>query len=138
MSSAESVLDQTVKLEPVCCTHTAFSSAIGAERSQAAPCSRGAAQEHDVCPQQRMSTSSHSSHAAAEVTALQGRRCDLVDGPTGQGVGMDGSRTNFWLCSGVGRVDSWLLNGSADFGVIARAMLVFLEREVCRDPEEQL
>lgn len=83
-----------------------------------------------------MSTSLGSSHAAAEVTALQGRRCDLVDGLTGQGVGMDVPWG--WLCSRVGRVDLWLLNDSADCGVIARAMLVFLEREVCRDPEEQL
>lgn len=40
--------------------------------------------------------------------------------------------------SGVGRVDLWLLNITADFGVPARAMLAFLVREVCRDPEEQL
>jgi len=91
------------------------------------------------CPNKALSSATGAA-LPAEVEAQQGRQRDL--GGWGRGAGSLGSKEPeipniFQLCSGLGRVDSWLLSGTADFGVIARAMSVFLGTEVCRDPEEQ-
>lgn len=133
------------------CTNKPFSNAIGAvlparhasPQWWALPGSPTLAWNYraSVMRAGRVGTSVHGYYAAAQVKAHQGRRCDLVDGPTGQGVwdwNSLGFGNTFWLCSSLGRVDLWLLNGMADFGVFARVKLVFLVREVCRDPEEQL
>lgn len=61
----------------------------------------------------------------------------LAEGPEGQELGTEQPGIQERV-PGVGRVDLWLLNITADFGVPARVMLAFLGREVCQDPEEQL
>lgn len=69
----------------------------------------------------------------AQVKIYLGRWCDLMDGPVGLGAWDPGMHPG----SAVGW-DLWLLNDMTDFGVLARVMLVFLVREGCQDPEEQL